>query len=132
MTDTIVVHRTFQERVYLSAAGHGRIREVLGACRWLYNRSLEQRRNTYRACGKGMSKFAQMKHLTVLRSAQQWWGDLDLQVARGVLVSGGSCVPSLFSPSPKWRNARIPAVSRRGAIPVLGIGGSKARNGERQ
>ena len=56
------------------------------ACRWLYNRSLEQRRNIYRACGKSMSKFAQMKHLTRLRAEQQAWRDLSLQVSRGVLV----------------------------------------------
>lgn len=79
-------HKTYQERAYCSRAGYARIREVLGGCRWLYNRSLEERRNTYRACGKGMSKFAQMKHLTRLRQESQWWRDLSLQVARGVLV----------------------------------------------
>ena len=109
MTEAIVIHRAYQKRVYLSAAGYGRIREVLGACRWLYNRSLEQRRNTYRACGKGMSKFAQMKHLTVLRSEQQWWRDLSLQVARGVLVRADRAFQSFFR---RVRNGETPGYPR--------------------
>ncbi len=109
MTEAIVVYRAYQERVYLSAAGYGRIREVVGACRWLYNRSLEQRRNTYRACGKGMSKFAQMKHLTVLRSTQQWWGELDLQVARGVLVRADRAFQAFFR---RIRNGETPGYPR--------------------
>lgn len=81
-----VVHKTYQERMYLTAAGYGRVREILGACRWLYNRSVEERRNIYRVCGKSMSKFSQMKHLTRLRAESQWWRDLSVQIARGVLV----------------------------------------------
>ncbi len=87
MTTTAkTIHKTYQARGYCSRSGYARIREVLRACRWLYNRSLAQRRNIYRACGKSMSRFAQMKHLTRLRAAQQAWRDLSLQVSRGVLV----------------------------------------------
>jgi putative transposase len=81
-----IIHKTCQIRGYCSRAGYARIREVLRSCRWLYNRSLEQRRDIYRACGKSMSKFTQMKQLTRLRAEQQAWRDLSLQVARGVLV----------------------------------------------
>ena len=87
MTTTAkTIHKTYQTRGYCSRSGYARIREVLRACRWLYNRSLELRRNIYRACGKSMSRFAQMKHLTRLRAEQQAWRDLSLQVPRGVLV----------------------------------------------
>ena len=96
MPETIVAHKTYQERVYLSSPGYGRMREVLGACRWLYNRSLEERRNTYRACGKGMSKFAQMNNLTHLRAKSQWWRDLSVQIARGVLVRVDRAFQSFF------------------------------------
>ncbi|MDE0312798.1 MAG: transposase [Caldilineaceae bacterium] len=96
MTETIVTHKTYQERVYLSSAGYGCIREVLGACRWLYNRFLEERRNTYRACGKGISKFAQMKQLTRLRAKSQWWRELSVQIARGVLVRVERSFQSFF------------------------------------
>ncbi len=80
------IHKTFQERGYCSRAGYGRIREVLRACCWLYNRSLEQRRGLYTMTGRSMSKFAQMKHLTQLRKERQDWRDLSLRVSRGVLV----------------------------------------------
>lgn len=80
------IYRTYQTRGYSSRAGYARIREVLRACRWLYNRSLEQRRNIYRACGKSITKFTQMKQLTKLRAEQQTWRDLSVQVPRGVIA----------------------------------------------
>ena len=80
------IHRTYQMRGYCSRAGYARIREVLHACRWLYNRSLEQRRNIYRVCGKSVTKFTQMKQLTKLRAEQQAWRDLSIQISRGVLA----------------------------------------------
>ena len=87
MTATsIKIHKTYQIRGYSSRVGYARIREVLRACRWLYNRSLAERRNVYRACGKGMTKFTQMKQLTRLRTEQQSWRELSILVARGVLV----------------------------------------------
>ena len=92
----MIAYKTYQERAYCSEAGYARIREVLGGCRWLYSRSLEERRNTYRACGKGMSKFAQIKHLTRLRQESQWWNDLSVQVARGVLMRVDCAFQSFF------------------------------------
>ena len=80
------IHKTYQTRGYRSRAGYARIREVLRACRWLYNRSLAERKNIYRACGKSMTRFTQMKQLTRLRTEQQSWRELSIQVARGVLV----------------------------------------------
>ncbi len=85
-TTAKTIHKTYQIRGYCSRAGYARIREVLRACRWLYNHSLAERRNIYRVCGKSMSKFTQMKQLTKLRADQQSWRDLSLQVSRGVLV----------------------------------------------
>ena len=92
----IVAHKTYQERVYLSSAGYGRIREVLGACRWLYNRSPEERRNIYRACGKCISKFAQIKRVTGLRAKSQWWRELSVQIGRGDLVRVERAFQSFF------------------------------------
>ena len=80
------IHKTYQTCGYCSRAGYARIREVLRACRWLYNRSLAERKNIYRACGKSMTRFTQMKQLTRLRTEQQSWRELSIQVARGVLV----------------------------------------------
>ena len=85
-TTAKTIHKTYQIRGYCSRAGYARIREVLRACRWLYNRSLAERKNIYRACGKSMTKFAQMKQLTRLRAERQSWRELSIQVARGVLV----------------------------------------------
>ncbi len=70
---TTTTHKTYQERGYCSRPGYARIREVLRACCWLYNHSLEQRKNTYLTCGKGMTMYRQMKGLTQLRKEQQFW-----------------------------------------------------------
>ncbi len=83
---TTTFHKTYQERGYCSRTGYARIREVLRACCWLYNQSLEQRKNTYLADGKGMTMYRQMKGLTQLRKEQQFWRDIGLTVSRGVLV----------------------------------------------
>ncbi len=42
-------------------------------------------RDIYRACGKGMTMYTQMKELTQLRKDQQFWRDIGLTVSRGVL-----------------------------------------------
>ncbi len=83
---TTTFHKTYQERGYCSRPGYARIREVLRACCWLYNHSLEQRKNTYLTCGKGMTMYTQMKGLTRLRKEQQFWQDVSVQTSRGVLV----------------------------------------------
>ncbi len=83
---TTTTHKTYQERGYCSRPSYARIREALRACCWLYNQSLEQRKNTYLADGKGMTLYTQMKGLTQLRKEQQFWRDIGLPVARGVLV----------------------------------------------
>ncbi len=90
------IHKTYQERGYCSRAGYARIREVLRACRWLYNRALEQRRDIYRACGKGMTLYTQMKGLTRLRKEQQFWRDIGITVSRGVLVGVDRAFKAFF------------------------------------
>ena len=80
------IHRTYQTRGYCSPTGYARIRKVLSQCRWLYNQSLEQRRNAYRNDSKSVSLFDQIKQLTALRTEQQAWQDLSVQISRGVLI----------------------------------------------
>ena len=77
-------HRTYQHRAYTSRGGYERITEVLRESATLYNASLEEWRCAYRA-GVSVSLYSQYRELTAIRADDEFWGDISIQVGRGVL-----------------------------------------------
>ena len=77
-------HRTYQHRAYTTRAGYERISEVLRESARLYNAALEEWRWAYRA-GVSVSLYSQYRELTVIRAEDDFWGNIFLQVGRGVL-----------------------------------------------
>ena len=80
-----LVHKTYQLRVYCTAAGYDRMREVMGQCAQLYNAALQERRDAWRMAGVGITLYDQQKQLTQVRADLPEWAALDLNVGRGAL-----------------------------------------------
>ena len=76
--------RTYQHRAYTSRAGCERLAEVLRESARLYNAALEEWRCAYRA-GVSVSLYSQYRELTAIRSEDNFWGGVSIQVGRGVL-----------------------------------------------
>ena len=84
-----LVHKTYQQRAYTSAAGYDRLDFVLLNCARLYNAALEEWKVAYRHKRHqfGQPDYDQMKELTGVRHDDpEFWGAISLQVGRGVLV----------------------------------------------
>ena len=77
--------RIIQTRAYLSANGHERLDTALALQRKLYNAALEHRRNTYKAKGDSVSKFAQSRELTDIRAELPEYEAIDRRVSIGTL-----------------------------------------------
>lgn len=74
-----IAHRTYQLKVYTSAAGHARLDVVLRNCAKLYNAALEEWKAAYRHKGHSLSvsrtRYDQMKELTGIRQDDpEFWG----------------------------------------------------------
>ena len=80
----MVVLKTYQQRAYTSKAGYERIAEVLRESARLYNAALEEWRWAYKS-GVSVSLYSQYRELTAIRAGDPFWGDISVQVGRGVL-----------------------------------------------
>ena len=109
-----LVHKTYQQRAYTSAAGYGRMDFVMLNCARLYNAALEEWKAAYRHKGHVLSvsrtKFDQMKELTGVRHDDpEFWGAISLQVGRGVLVRLDRARQSFFR---RMRDGETPGFLR--------------------
>jgi putative transposase len=59
--------KTFQYRLYPTKSQRKKLDAQLEECRWLYNHFLAERRDTYKATGKGINRYDQDKTLPSLK-----------------------------------------------------------------
>jgi len=109
-----LVHKTYQQRAYASAAGYDRLDFIMLNCARLYNAALEEWKAAYRHKGHGLSvsrtKFDQMKQLTGIREDDpEFWGAISIQIGRGVLVRLDRARQSFFR---RLRNGETPGFPR--------------------
>lgn len=82
-----LIHKTYSERAYLTRGGHRRLDQAFVECARLYNAAKEHRVSAWKhSSRKSVSYMDQCRELTVIRAQDGYWGDLSLQVARGVIL----------------------------------------------
>lgn len=54
-----MAHKVSKYRIFPSKAQTSKLQKSLDACRWLYNHFLEQRKNSWEAEKKGLSRYDQ-------------------------------------------------------------------------
>ena len=69
-----------------SRRGCGRLNQVLAECAGLYNAELELWRKQYEETGSSDSLFERMKAFTRKRHDDGFWGNVSVNVGRGVLI----------------------------------------------
>lgn len=88
------VHATYQVRLSLTRGKHRRLDGAFGACARLYNAALENWQTAYRTTSYWRGKdgaesptaYDQMKELTDIRKDDPTYGDMSVQIGRGVLL----------------------------------------------
>ena len=68
--------RTYKRKLILNKAQEARIRSWVGACRVVYNLSLEIKIAAYKCNGSSVNKYELMKQLTELRAETDWVEDV--------------------------------------------------------
>ena len=82
-----LIHKTYSERAYLTSGRHRRLDEAFVECARLYNAAKEHRVSAWKhSTRRSVSYMDQCRELTVIRAQDGYWGDLSLQVARGVIL----------------------------------------------
>ncbi len=77
--------RTYKCRAKLTRSGHEALSRVFGMCATLYNACLEERIDCYKKTGESRSYYDQCKALTEVRADDSEYGDISVQVFRGVV-----------------------------------------------
>lgn len=82
---TATAQRAYQLRGYCRRGGYERLRFILDSCRELYNAALQERRDAWRLTRTSVGYKHQSAELTGIRRDIPEWGDLAVEVGRGVL-----------------------------------------------
>ena len=78
------VHSTYLEKDYLRRGGHRRLATVFRECARLYNAALEHWQTAWRH-GDSITLYDQQREFTGVRADDRYWGDMSVEVGRGVL-----------------------------------------------
>lgn len=76
--------KTFRYRLYPTCAQKRKLQDTLDECRWLYNKLLEERRDTYDKTGKGLSHHSQHARLVTLKRERESLKAVHSQVLQNV------------------------------------------------
>ena len=86
----MLIYRTYQLKGYATKAVHSHIEDALRLSAVLYNAALEERKSAYRHKGHSqsvsISKYDQMKSLTLIRRDNPEYADMSVQIMRGALT----------------------------------------------
>ena len=66
------MRKTFKYRLYPTSAQRTALEKQLDCCRWVYNKALETRRDTWQNEGKGLSCYDTVKMLPEWKEAKPW------------------------------------------------------------
>ena len=96
MTDNSKRHTTFKLKGHLRKSGHLQLEHILTMCRTLYNAAIQERRDAWKMQRISISRFDQMKQLTLVRADFPEWAALDVNVGRGVLCRADRAFQAFF------------------------------------
>jgi len=72
------ITKRWKVRLYPTKLQEEQLAQIFGACRWIYNHYLEQRKTHYLEQKKTLSYAAMSRDLTVLRKKTEWLSNLQL------------------------------------------------------
>jgi putative transposase len=80
------MRKMFQYRIYPTKKQETKLHETLEECRWLYNRLLARRRDTYEQAGKGLTLYQQHATYPMLKQERPRLSTVHSQVLQNVAV----------------------------------------------
>lgn len=71
------MERAYEIRIYPNAAQRSLIERTFGCCRWVYNRCLELRKDSYEECGRSPSRWELDRMLPAWKEGNPWLREVD-------------------------------------------------------
>ena len=76
--------KAFKFRLYPTNTQAVQLKQHIGSCRFVYNWALDQKIKTYEQTGKSISRFDLNKLIPVLKTSNEWLGEVNSQSLQGM------------------------------------------------
>lgn len=76
--------KAFKFRLYPTTTQAVQLNQHIGSCRFVYNWALDQKIKTYEQTGKSISRFDLNKLIPVLKTSNEWLGEVNSQSLQGM------------------------------------------------
>ena len=106
--------KAFKFRLYPTKTQAEQLNQHIGSCRFVYNWALDQKIKTYEQTGKSISRFDLNKLIPVLKTSNEWLGDVNSQSLQGMTKQVESAFTRFFREKngfPKFKSKKNPVQS---------------------
>lgn len=104
----IIIFKSYKYRIYPNKAQENLIQKTFGSCRFVYNKTLDYRKNLYESEKKNMSKFDCTKYVAcVLKKENEWLKEVDKFALENAVFSMDNAYQRFFklhSGYPKFKS----------------------------
>lgn len=100
----MIVRKAFRFKLVPTTAQEQAFRQYAGACRWVWNEMLRERKETYKATGKSPSMYEQKRRLTELKRQPEtsWLNGIHSQVLQEPVVNLHRAFVNFFEKRAKY------------------------------
>jgi putative transposase len=106
--------KAFKFRLYPTTTQATQLNQHIGSCRFVYNWALDQKIKTYEQTGKSISRFDLNKLIPVLKTSNEWLGEVNSQSLQGMTKQVESAFTRFFREKigfPKFKSKKNPIQS---------------------
>jgi putative transposase len=106
--------KAFKFRLYPTTKQAVQLNQHIGSCRFVYNWALDQKIKTYEQTGKSISRFDLNKLIPVLKTSNEWLGEVNSQSLQGMTKQVESAFTRFFREKngfPKFKSKKNPIQS---------------------
>jgi putative transposase len=106
--------KAFKFRLYPTTTQAVQLNQHIGSCRFVYNWALDQKIKTYEQTGKSISRFDLNKLIPVLKTSNEWLGEVNSQSLQGMTKQVESAFTRFFREKngfPRFKSKKNPIQS---------------------
>jgi putative transposase len=106
--------KAFKFRLYPTTTQAVQLNQHIGSCRFVYNWALDQKIKTYEQTGNSISRFDLNKLIPVLKTSNEWLGEVNSQSLQGMTKQVESAFTRFFREKngfPKFKSKKNPIQS---------------------
>jgi putative transposase len=112
----MLIHKAFVFKLKPTGEQEQAFWRYVGACRWVWNRFLDERQTAYKETGESLSMYEQKRQLSILKAQSEtsWLSEIHSQVLQEVVLNLQRAFQNFFdkrAASPRFKSRKNPAQS---------------------